>query len=42
MYQCQSCEAEFELIFGGKDQVEFCPFCGDSELELIEFEDEDD
>jgi rRNA maturation endonuclease Nob1 len=41
MYTCEHCEAEFEIVYVGKDPVEYCPFCGEN-LEVSDWENEID
>jgi rRNA maturation endonuclease Nob1 len=41
MTSCQECEAEFEIVFSGKEEIRYCPFCGEN-LEVSDWENEFD
>lgn len=51
-FECAECNQKYKLSYNSKEQVEFCPFCGESVLgvesedffeeEIEEFEDSDD
>ena len=32
-YRCQECESEFNIVFEAGVNVEYCPACGEPELE---------
>lgn len=46
IYTCEECEVDFEIVFDGDDEVNYCPFCGEvvddpEDDEDLEDEDED-